>query len=179
MNDGDRRLMKNRPLIPALLRVAILTGGASILTGCMVGPDYVRPAAPMSAAFKESEGWKPAQPKDIAPRGNWWEAFGDPALDALEREVDLANPTVQAAEARVREARAATQAARAGLFPALTGNVNALRSARGNTSSSGNGSSTQSVANAYNAALDLSWEVDLWGRTRRGVEASTATAEWT
>ncbi len=81
---------------------------AALAAGCMVGPDYVRPDAPSSAAFKESAGWKAAQPRDDAPRGKWWEVFGDTDLDALEQQVDASNQTIQAAEARVREARAAT-----------------------------------------------------------------------
>ena len=139
----------------------------------MVGPDYVRPTAPAPAAFKEGQGWKLAQPRDQAPRGGWWEVFGDAELDALERQVDISNQTIQAAEARVREARAATLAARAGLFPAVSGNAAALRSSR--TGSAG----TSGATNSYNAAIDLSWEIDLWGRVRRGIEASDATAEAT
>ena len=68
---------------------------------------------------RKSDGWKTAQPRDNAPRGEWWEVFGDADLDALERQVDVSNQTVQAAAANVREAQAATQAARAGLFPTL------------------------------------------------------------
>ena len=139
----------------------------------MVGPDYLRPTAPAPAAFKEGQGWKLAQPRDQAPRGGWWEVFGDAELDALERQVDISNQTIQAAEARVREARAATLAARAGLFPAVSGNAAALRSSR--TGSAG----TSGATNSYNAAIDLSWEIDLWGRVRRGIEASDATAEAT
>jgi NodT family efflux transporter outer membrane factor (OMF) lipoprotein len=150
----------------------------------MVGPDYERPSAPTPPAFKETEGWKTAEPKDNAPRGNWWEAFGDSDLNALEHQVETANQTVQAAEARVREARAATDAVRAGLFPTLTGNAQVIRSGRASSSNSNSGASgapvgtnTNSVVNSYNAALDLSWEVDLWGRVRRGVEASSATTQ--
>jgi len=139
----------------------------------MVGPDYLRPTAPAPAAFKEGQGWKLAQPRDQAPRGGWWEVFGDAELDALEQQVDISNQTIQAAEARVREARAATLAARAGLFPAVSGNAAALRSSR--TGSAG----TSGATNSYNAAIDLSWEIDLWGRVRRGIEASDATAEAT
>ena len=75
--------------------------------------------------------WKVAQPSDEAPRGNWWEAFGDPDLNALEEQVDISNQTIQAAAARVREASAATQAARSALFPVVSGNAVALRSSRG------------------------------------------------
>ncbi|MEO8305966.1 MAG: efflux transporter outer membrane subunit [Betaproteobacteria bacterium] len=159
----------------ALRRTAMPAALAVALTGCMVGPDYVRPEAPTSATFREGAGWKAAQPRDSLARGRWWEVFGDADLDALELQVDVSNQTIQAAEARVREARAAMQAVRAGLFPSVNANAAAVRSSR----SGGNGSSSSSSAtsSSYNAALDASWEVDLWGRVRRGVEASEAGAQ--
>ncbi|HVN35903.1 MAG TPA: efflux transporter outer membrane subunit [Casimicrobiaceae bacterium] len=154
---------------------------AALVAGCMVGPDYERPTAPTPPAYKESEGWKRAEPRDDAPRGEWWVAFGDPELDALVRQVDVSNQTIQAAEAQVRFARAAVQAARAGLLPTVTGNVTALRSSRssgGGSGSTANGSSTGGgPLNSYNAALDLSWELDLWGKVRRGVEAAETSAQ--
>ena len=61
----------------AAMRAGLLATIAVSLVGCMVGPDYVRPAAPAPAAFKEAQGWKLAQPRDQAPRGGWWEVFGD------------------------------------------------------------------------------------------------------
>ena len=158
----------------------VVTMGA--LHGCMVGPDYVRPAAPTPSGYKEASGWKVAQPNDAAPRGNWWEAFGDPDLNALEAQVDISNQTILAAEANVRVARAATQAARAALFPVVSGNASAVRSSRGtgttNTLTTG-GSTAANVNNSYNVALDASWEIDLWGGIRRTIEASASTAQAT
>ena len=88
---------------------AVIAALAFAMSGCMVGPDYVRPDAPVPVAYKEAPGWKVAQPADDAPRGNWWQAYGDPELDALVAQVDISNQTVKAAEARMREALAATQ----------------------------------------------------------------------
>jgi NodT family efflux transporter outer membrane factor (OMF) lipoprotein len=152
-------------------RVVLATIAAMALAGCMVGPDYAKPSAPESAAFKEADGWRVAQPRDDTPRGPWWEAFGDPDLDLLASEVEVNNQTVAAAAARVREAQAATQASRAQLFPAITGNAAALRTSRGSTAGG------QGVSNSYNAALDLGWELDLWGKIRRGIEANDASAQ--
>ncbi len=167
-------------------RTALLILSAAALHGCMVGPDYVRPTAPVPAAYKEAIDWKVAQPGDDAPRGNWWEAFNDPDLNALEAQVDISNQTIQAAEASVRVARAVTQAARAALFPVVNLNAAALRSSRstGNNSNSGNGGNAPSsngsgVSNSYNVALEASWEIDLWGGIRRNIEASDATAQAT
>jgi NodT family efflux transporter outer membrane factor (OMF) lipoprotein len=153
----------------------LLVGAIAVtLAGCMVGPDYVRPSAPESATFKEAAGWKVAQPRDDAPRGPWWEPFADPDLNRLASQVEVDNQTVAAAAARVREAQAATQASRAQLFPTVTGNAAAVRTSRG---SAAGGSAGGSVTNSYNAALDLNWELDLWGKIRRGIEASDATAQ--
>jgi len=138
----------------------------------MVGPDYVRPTAPESATFKEAAGWKVAQPRDDASRGPWWEAFDDPDLNGLASQVEVSNQTVAAAAARVREAQAATQATRAQLFPTITGNATALRTSRNTTTAGGQG-----ITNNYNASLDLGWELDLWGKIRRGIEANDAAAQ--
>src|ERR1700733_7430245 len=84
-----------------------------LLTGCRtVGPNYNRPAAPTSPAFKEAPpaGWKDAAPSDNIGKGNWWEIFGDPQLNDLETQAIAANQSLQAAEQRVLEARAAAGA---------------------------------------------------------------------
>jgi len=77
-----------------------------LLGGCMVGPDYVKPSVPMTDAYKETDGWKVAQPSDHLPRGRWWEIFGDSQLNTLAEEVGAANQNLKIAEARLREARA-------------------------------------------------------------------------
>jgi NodT family efflux transporter outer membrane factor (OMF) lipoprotein len=146
----------------------------------MVGPDYVRPPAEAPAAFKETQGWKSAQPRDATIRGSWWEVFGDAQLNTLEAQVDVSNQTLKAAEARVREARALVQQARAGLFPTVSANASATRSGGGGTSrgaSLGTGNSSRGPSNNYNLALDASWELDLWGRVRRSIESSEASAQ--
>src|SRR5450432_485520 len=168
------------------LRAACAIGVAIAVSGCAVGPNYVRPPAEAPAAYKEAppaQGeatpFKPAEPKDQEPRGNWWEVFKDPKLDALVFQVAVSNQTIKAAEARVREARALTQAARSALFPSVDLGVGATRSGnRNGTVNTTAITTTQggSVRNNYNVALDVNWEIDLWGRIRRTVEASEATA---
>ncbi len=172
--DSLKRTASRRPSAHALIIAA--TSVLATLGGCMVGPDYVRPEAPVPAAFKEAAGWKTAQPADDAPRGKWWEAFGDADLNALIVQVDISNQSVKAAEARMREALAATQGARAALFPLVNGNGAALRSSRG-TGSSGTTNSVSGVNNSYSLGLSASWEIDLWGGIRRSVEASSDTAQ--
>jgi NodT family efflux transporter outer membrane factor (OMF) lipoprotein len=157
----------------SLRNVAAVAAMSALASGCMVGPDYVRPTAPEAPAFKEASGWKQGEPKDLAPRGAWWTPFGDPDLDGLVQQVATENFTVQVAAARVREAQAAVRIARAPLWPAVGATGTAVR--RSQTPAPG----APSVANNYNAAADLSWELDLWGGIRRGVEASQSTAQAT
>jgi NodT family efflux transporter outer membrane factor (OMF) lipoprotein len=146
-----------------------------LLTACSVGPDYVRPTTVVPPVFKEMSGWKVAQPRDDAGKGPWWEIFNDKQLNALEQQVNISNQNVAVAEAQFREARALAQAARAGYFPTLTAGASATRSR-----TSGNlGSTTQSGKSLtdYFLGLDLSWELDVWGKVRRTVEAGRATAQ--
>lgn len=138
---------------------------AALLAGCTVGPDYVRPDAPMSAEWKEGGGWKLAAPGDRLPRDAWWSIYGDPVLDALEREAVERNQDIVAAAARARQADALLAQARAGLFPAVGLGASA---GRARVPQAGTG-------NTVGASIDASWEVDLWGRVRRGVEASEAS----
>ncbi|HEX5129951.1 MAG TPA: efflux transporter outer membrane subunit [Usitatibacter sp.] len=135
------------------------------LAGCAIGPDYERPAVETPAAYKESKDWSPARPADAVAKGKWWEVFGDPVLNGLVEQVSVSNQTLAAAEARYRQASAAVGAARSNLFPSIGADAGATRAGRG-TSSSGN--------TTYDASLDARWEIDLWGRVRRQVEASRA-----
>ena len=146
-----------------------------LLGGCAAGPDYRKPDAPVPAQYKELDGWREAQPRDALPRGSWWALFGDAELDRLMQRVEVSNQTIRIAEARVRQARAAADQARAGLFPSVTANASATRSK--SPSLSNQPSFATGAVNNYNAALNASWELDLWGRVRRSVEAGEASWE--
>jgi NodT family efflux transporter outer membrane factor (OMF) lipoprotein len=166
---------------PRRSRAAWAVCATSALFGCSVGPNYVRPTAESPPSYKEAVAWKQAEPRDQEPRGKWWEVFKDPKLDALVAQVEVSNQTIKGAEARVRQARALTQQARAALFPLVSANAGVTRSGSGGGSTSSNnvGSNVQvgGVRNNYNVALDVNWEVDLWGRVRRTVEAGEASAQ--
>ena len=109
------------------LRLTVLPLLAVLSVACAVGPNYVRPSAPAPPQYKEllpsqataANQWKQAQPSDAAQRGNWWELFGDPELNALEEQVAISNQSIAQAEAQFRGARALARVARAGLFPSL------------------------------------------------------------
>jgi NodT family efflux transporter outer membrane factor (OMF) lipoprotein len=148
-----------------------------LLTACTVGPDYVRPTLvePLPTAYKELEGWKVAQPQDGTIAKRWWEQYDDPILNPLMAQVALSNLTIAIAEAQFRQARAAVQGARAGYFPSLTAGAMATRSSR--SGSLGTGNSGSAISSNFQLPFDVSWELDLWGRIRREVEAAQAGAE--
>ncbi len=170
-----RPLPLDRPFETPVRALAI--AAALALAACSIGPDYVRPSAPAPASYKEAEGWKRAQPQDHLPRGEWWGVFNDARLDALEAQVVIDNQTIKAAEARVREARALTQAAQAALFPIVSGNASAARSGVGSRGSNGNVNVQGGTGNRYSIALDANWEIDVWGRVRRQIEAAGANTQ--
>jgi outer membrane protein, multidrug efflux system len=151
---------------------------AAVLSGCSLAPKYKEPAAPDVASFKEAGEWTPAQPADAQPRGPWWESFNDSKLNALETKLIPANPDVRAAVARFEEATAVARRARSDVFPTLDGRASATRgkaSANAPLSQVVNG--TPVTQNDFIAAIDLSWEIDLFGRVRNAAAAAGAQAQ--
>jgi len=154
-----------------------------LLTGCMVGPKYMKPNAPVAPAFKEThewkegDGWKVAQPNDIALRGKWWELYGDAKLNEVEDEVDPSNQTLKEAEANFRQARTAIRFNRAAEAPTIgvAPSISAVRA------SANQPYFTPSLVNngtgQFTLPVDLSYEVDLWGRIRRTITASKEQAQ--
>ena len=169
-------------------RTAIVSLAAMLafgITGCVVGPQYVRPAAPLAPSFKEvppesfksEDGWKPAQPSDAQLKGDWWTLFNDPQLNSLEAQVDPANQTLKEAEANFRAARAAVRFNRASEAPTIgvTPSIGAVRDSNNqpylNISGSNNGEGD------FILPFDLSYEIDLWGRVRRTVVQAREQAQ--
>ncbi len=139
------------------------------ISGCSVGPDYKRPDAPAPASFKELKGWREALPRDQEIKTKWWEAFGDPLLDSLEEQVNVSNQSIALAESQYRQAQALVQLDRANYFPTVNAGA-----AYTHSQPAGN---TSGVIDQHQVSLNAAWEVDLWGRVRRQVESSKATAE--
>ena len=155
-------------LTKALLGPALL--GLSLLAGCTVGPDFVKPGTRVPAAWAGPAPSGPAsrpatQPssaeKDLA---QWWTAFGDPTLTSLVTRAVESNLDLRLAEARIRQARAARGAAISGLGPTLNGTSNYTRGQTGRAP----------ITNQYQAGFDAGWELDIFGGVRRGVEAAEA-----
>jgi NodT family efflux transporter outer membrane factor (OMF) lipoprotein len=168
--------------------------------GCNLAPHYQRPETDTSGQFKEAvpgdaneaAGWKIAEPKDAALRGNWWELYQDPQLNALEERVSISNQTVAAAEANYRAAHALVAEARAGLFPTVSvlpsvtrsrssasaGSGNNTSSASSTTNSGGSsGGSAGKTQTLYSLPLDASYQVDLWGRIRNMIAQNAFSAQ--
>ncbi|HUJ98669.1 MAG TPA: efflux transporter outer membrane subunit [Stellaceae bacterium] len=148
-----------------------------LLAGCTVGPDYKRPPAPVPAAYKET-GWKTAEPQEAISRGPWWSIYDDPVLDGLERQIDISNQNLKAAEAAYVQARAVVAEGVSGYFPTLSVTGSGTRSGHGGPSSVSFGGGSVSNS-AVDLTADASWSVDLWGRIRRTVESDVANAQAT
>ena len=145
------------------------------LAGCAVGPNYKRPEAAIPASYKEApEGWKVAQPADRIDRGNWWAIYNDAQLNDLETRLSASNQTIAQFAATYRQARALVSEARASYFPTLGLSATGSRSGSSSRSSSSQFSSGGSISNAYDLALNASWEPDLWGTVSRTVAAQRA-----
>jgi NodT family efflux transporter outer membrane factor (OMF) lipoprotein len=164
---------------------AIVGSVSLLLGGCMVGPKYVKPTVPMALAFKEqvpdsykqSDGWKPAQPSDQALRGNWWEVFGDPQLNTLEEQVTASNQDLKVAEARFRQARAMIRFNRSEEFPTISTSPSIVSERDSAHQPYFPPSLANNGTGAFTLPFDLSYEVDLWGRVRRTVSASREEAQ--
>ena len=144
----------------------------AFLTACAVGPDYVRPDVETPATFKELEGWKQAEPRDLNARGEWWSIYNDPTLNELTEQVSLSNQNLIEAEARFRQAQALVRSTRSEFFPTISGDVSETRSRSSSSSSSSRGQTTN-----RSLSLNANWELDVWGRIRRAVEADEASAQ--
>jgi NodT family efflux transporter outer membrane factor (OMF) lipoprotein len=151
-----------------------------LLSGCMVGPKYIRPSAPTApgyeesppSSFKENDGWKVSQPSDAQLKGNWWEVFSDPQLNTLEARVDGANQTLKMADANFRAARANVGYYRASEAPTIgvAPSTSAIRDSA-NQPYLSNTSVNNGIGN-FVLPLELNYEIDLWGRIHRQVTAA-------
>ncbi|HWY74413.1 MAG TPA: efflux transporter outer membrane subunit [Verrucomicrobiae bacterium] len=141
-----------------------------------VGPDYRQPTNTVPAAYKSAElgRWKEGAPLDNVPKGAWWEIFSDSDLNQLELQAEQANGDLKASMARVDQARATARVARANLLPSLNFDPSFNRQRLSPNQQPAFGSLT---ANTWSTPLDLSYEVDLWGRVRRGFESARADAQ--
>jgi NodT family efflux transporter outer membrane factor (OMF) lipoprotein len=166
--------------------IAALTCFA-LFAGCNFAPKYADPSVNTPAAFKEmtpaqsaeTDGWKTAEPMDNALRGQWWEMFHEPELNAFENQVNLSNQTVAAALANFLAARAVVRQSRSQYFPTLTVNPSVTKSRQASSQNQPFASSSASSFTEYALPFDASWEPDFWGRIRNTVKANSLEAQAT
>ena len=165
-----------------VLHTLLISFLLALLAGCAVGPDYHRPDAlepnTLPAAFGDAAitnvgDWKTATPSAHLPRDAWWELFSDPELNRLETQATANNQQLAAALANFEQARAAVRVAGADFYPQISSSSSATRrrtSANASPATAAVGRNT--TYNLFNVSADASWELDLWGRVRREVEAA-------
>jgi NodT family efflux transporter outer membrane factor (OMF) lipoprotein len=153
----------------------------------MVGPKYVKPTAPLAPEykeqppqpFKESDGWKQARPGDQGLRGDWWQIFNDPQLNALEEELTASNQNLKVAESRLREARAIIRVNRSAEFPTISTSPSITNERISANEPYFPASEANNGTGNLILPVDFSYEVDLWGKIRRTVSASKEEAQAT
>lgn len=159
-------------------RLLALVLSALLLNACAIGPDYQRPDTTTPVAFKEAAGWRQANPSDALARGAWWELYGDAQLNDLVQTLNRSNQTVAQSEAQFRQAQALVRSARGAFFPSADLSVSKTRSSQGTGSSNSSlTSSSSGIRDTLNAQVGVSWEADVWGKLRRGLEANEASAQ--
>lgn len=155
------------------------------LTGCVVGPKYHQPSVPPApAAYKElpppnppNGNWKQAQPSDAQIKGNWWEIFGDPQLNALEEKVAVSNQTLKVSMEAYFQARDQIRVARANYYPTLSAGPSASRTRLSNNQPQTKTNATNFQFNTFTLEGQVSWQPDFWGAVRRSVEEAHANAQ--
>jgi multidrug efflux system outer membrane protein len=157
-----------------VLRFALVAASLQ-LAGCMVGPDYKRPPVVQPDGFKSQTVSQPAPP--IAPE--WWRLYADTSLDQLIATATASNQTLKLAVARVDQARALARIAASYLAPTISVDPSVSRTRySGSRDSAVTGQRVQrgSTINDWLVPFDLTYEVDVWGRVRRGLESARAQA---
>jgi NodT family efflux transporter outer membrane factor (OMF) lipoprotein len=160
-------------------RALASVGLASLLSiaGCAVGPKYNRPAVEVPPAYKEVGDWKLAQPNEQDLGGAWWQIFQDQQLNALEDQINVSNQNLKAAEAQYTQARAVLRYYRADYYPSINAGAAATRNRISNNRPPGHLSSNGATYNDYQIPVQLSYELDVWGRVRKTVESQRDQAQ--
>jgi NodT family efflux transporter outer membrane factor (OMF) lipoprotein len=156
--------------------------GLMLLAGCAVGPRYARPSAPTAPQWKTEAPWQQAAPSDALTKGPWWQVFNDAELSRLEQQLVTSNYSLGAARDRLEQARSLARVATAGYFPQFNAEATAARqrlSANRPIATTTTVAPTSITQNTFEIPFTLNYEVDLFGRVRRTVEAANAQLQST
>lgn len=168
-----RSTESSRPTWMVLVLLAVVLQ----LAGCAVGPKYKTPTTPTPPAYQEMGNWKTAQPNDQHLGGNWWELFQDPQLNSLEQQINVSNQNLKAATAQYQQARAVLRYNRADYYPTITANPSATRSRFSNNRPPHTSFFNGVTFNDFTMPVDLSYQVNAWGRVSRRVESFREQAQ--
>jgi multidrug efflux system outer membrane protein len=152
---------------------------ALCLSGCTVGPKYQRASVPTPPAYKSEGPWRVAAPKDAIPKGAWWEIFHDDQLNGYEHQLFTANQSLIAARDRLDQARSLARVASAGLFPVGTVDPGASRTRYSGNRPENTVPGQALTESAYQIPFVLNYEVDLFGRVRKTLQAANANLQGT
>lgn len=154
-----------------------LFSAAILLASCNVGPKYERATAPTSANWDVAEPWRESAPKDAIPKGEWWSVFHDEDLNALEQQALAANESLKISVARLEQARAVASLQVSTQFPQFyTGPAAERQRLSGTRPTSSNIPASGPVTqNTFSLPFTVSYEVDLFGRRRKSIEAAQAS----
>jgi outer membrane protein, multidrug efflux system len=146
------------------------------LAGCMVGPNYHRPDAPVAATWKTEGPWRQGEPSDQLGKGDWWAIFNDPQLNSLEVQAVAANQDIQVAITKLEQARAQARIAVAGLYPQANTNLSASRGTdAGNRPFNQLSVPVPLTSNTFEIPFTVTWEPDLFGGIRRNIQSLQAS----
>lgn len=167
---------RHRTIVARLTRASLAV--LFLFAGCDLSPKYLKPSVSVAPAYKEAASlsiWKTATPKDNTLRGNWWEMYGDPELNALEGRIDTSNQNIAAAAANYAAARAVVRQVRSQYFPTVSTSpsiTNARLAAIPYAQAAGG-----TVYTEYSFPLTATWEPDFWSRVKNSVRASSYAAQ--
>ena len=145
--------------------------------GCTVGPRYKRPAAQVPDSWRGEGPWQTATPKDAIPKGTWWQIFRDAELDRLEQELMQGNQSLMASKDRLAQARAQAQIASAAYFPTVSSDPGGLREELSSNRPFAASSRPPFTQSSFTLPFSASYELDLFGRVRRNLEAANASLQ--
>jgi len=168
-------------------RYIFLAAVLCCLVGCNFAPKSPKPSVQTPASFKEIttndfnkiEGWKTAEPKEDAIRGEWWKILGSPDLDKLEAEVNVSNQSLALAFANFLAARAAVKQSQSQYFPTISADPAVTRARQPTGVGTLPSTAGHRTSTTYTLPLDASWEPDLWGSVRNTVQANSFEAQAT
>lgn len=158
----------------------------ALVTGCQVGPQYLRPSVPLPPAYKENqpgtslaqaEGWKQANPQDAMLRGKWWEIFQDPDLNALEDKLNIDDQNIAQYFQNYVAAQAQVAEARAQLWPTVSVGASGTRALTPPLQSTTTAKGIAATTTMLQLPISVSWQPDLFGRLRNQILEASAAAQ--